>query len=187
MGLSIADAYYLKAKGASCGVYSDWEDVCEALNYALSYDEEHIPSLHLLAEIYAEHLGMFENAYNCLDTVIGIDPKNTEVYPKYAMYLIWRNNLERAEKLIHHAFKIEAISKAQLLWLLSYINETRGDYKTSIENLKLAKTNSYNDHYYGFMQDEEKRIKKKMQLLKPKAKKKKKSKKKKNRKTEASS
>ena len=56
MGLTIADTYFLKARGAACGIFSDWSEVCESLNYALSYDENHIASLCLLGEIYAEHL-----------------------------------------------------------------------------------------------------------------------------------
>lgn len=39
MGLTLADSYYLKAKAATGGFCSDWEEVCEALNYALSYDD----------------------------------------------------------------------------------------------------------------------------------------------------
>ncbi|GGD18246.1 tetratricopeptide repeat protein [Hyunsoonleella pacifica] len=174
MGLSIADAYYLKAKGASCGIFSDWDEVCEALNYALSYDENHCPSLCLLGEIYAEHLHMYDEAFNCFDKVIGIDPGNTEVYQMYAMYLIWRNKTERAEKLVKHALSIAEIGKAPLLWLLSCINETKGEYKVSLEHLKDAKVDSYNDRYFSYMQYEEKRIKKKIELSKPKAKKKKK-------------
>lgn len=183
MGLSIADAYYLKARGASCGIFSDWDEVCEALNYALSYDENHCPSLCLLGQVYAEHLHMYDEAFNCFDKVIGIDPENTEVYQMYAMYLIWRNKTERAEKLINHAFSVKEMGKAPLLWLQSYINETKGEYKTSIEKLKLAKADSYNDGYFNFMQNEEKRIKKKIELSKPKAKKKKKKAKKKGKKS----
>ena len=44
MGLTIADSYYLKAKGAIFGWFSDWNEACESLNYALSYDENHCPS-----------------------------------------------------------------------------------------------------------------------------------------------
>ena len=39
MGLTVADQYYLKASGAMGYFGSDWESVCESLNYALSYEE----------------------------------------------------------------------------------------------------------------------------------------------------
>ncbi|WP_353777021.1 tetratricopeptide repeat protein [Winogradskyella sp. 3972H.M.0a.05] len=174
MGLTIADAYYLKAKGASCGFFSDWEEVCEALNYALSYDENHCASLMLLGDIYAAQLSMYEDAFRCFDKVIAIDPNNIEVYGKYARYLIWANEVERAEKLITFASSIKAMDKAYILWLSAYLEDVKGQYENSLKLLKEAKQNCYNDGYFNFMSNEEKRIKKKMELEKPKKKKKKK-------------
>ncbi|MEO1033849.1 MAG: tetratricopeptide repeat protein, partial [Bacteroidota bacterium] len=171
MGLTIADAYYLKAKGASCGFFSDWDEVCENLNYALSYDETHCPSLMLLGEIYASNMIMYDKAYECFDKVISIDPKNTEVYGTYVKYLIWANDVERAEKLLVFALTLKEIDKAYLLWLSSYLEDVRGNYKVSLKFLKEAKKYCYSDAYFGFMQNEEKRIKKKIDLEKPKKKK----------------
>ena len=185
MGLTIADAYYLKAKGASCGFFSDWNEVCESLNYALSYDEAHCPSLLLLGEIYASQMGQFDKAYECFDKVISIDPKNTEVYGTYIKYLLWANDVERAEKLISFAMTIKAIDKAYILWLTTYLEDIKGNYKICLKHLKRAKKYCFSDGYFNFMQNEEKRIKKKIDLEKPKkeadskSKKKKKQKKKK--------
>ena len=182
MGLTIADAYYLKAKHASCGFFSDWNEVCENLNYALSYDEEHCPSLLLLGEIYASSLAMNEKAFACFDKVIAIDPKNTEVYGSYIRYLIWAKEIDRAEKLIAFALTIKGIDKAYILWLSAYLEDVKANYKQSLKLLKQAKKDCYNDGYFNYMQNEERRIKRKIELEKPKKKKSSNSKKKKKKK-----
>ena len=173
MGLTLADSYYLKAKGAMNGWCSDWEDVCEALNYALSYDENHCASLCLLGKIYAEYLSMPKEAFTCFDKVIAIDTNYEEVYPIYVKNLIINNEMNRAIKLISFSQSIKTIDKAQMYWLSSYLNETQGNYKVCLEALKDAKRHCYNDYYFNFMNDEDKRIKKKIELEKPKKKKKK--------------
>ena len=181
MGLTVADTYYLKAKGAMSGFYSDWQEVTESLNYALSYDEHHCAALCLLGQVYAEQFRNFTKAFECFDKVIASNTNYSKVYPDYARYLIWENELERAEKIIAFAYSIKSIDKAQLHWLSSYIAENKGAYKSSLKWLKKAKKEVYNDNYFYFMEDEEKRIEKKIKLDKPKKKKKskKKSKKKK--------
>lgn len=181
MGLTLADSYYLKAKAATTGFCSDWEEVCESLNYALSYDENHCASLCLLGEIYAKHLSLPDKAFECFDRVIAIDTSYEGVYYLYIKYLIWNRKLDRAGKLIDFALNIESIDKAQIKWLSSYIEETLGNYEACLEDLKEAKRHCYNDHYFDFMVDEQKRIEKKIKLNKTKdaSKKSKKSKKKK--------
>ncbi|NQX84829.1 MAG: hypothetical protein HRT67_02810 [Flavobacteriaceae bacterium] len=179
MGLTIADNYYLKAKGAMSGWCSDWEEVCEALNYALSYDENHCASLCLLGEIYDKHLSMPEKAFECFDKVIAIDTYYKEVYVVYITALIQNNQLDRATKLIAFAINIQHIVKAEIYRLSSCIEEIKGNYNICIRSLKKAKKHCYNDDDFYFLIEEEKRIKKKKALDKPKKKKKKSKKKKK--------
>lgn len=164
MGLTIADNYYLKAKDASGGFISDWGEVTESLNYALSYDENHCPSLCFLGEIYAEKLSQFDDAFEAFDKIIGIDTNYVDVYPRYIKYLIWQEQIERAEKLIRFAEKIKGIDVSQIYWLKAHIEDVNGNYKESIKLLKKAQVHVYNEHYFDFMDDERKRIKKKISL-----------------------
>lgn len=164
MGLTVADSYYLKAKAATGGFCSDWEEVCESLNYALSYDENHCASLCLLGEIYVKYLSTPEKAFECFDKVIAIDANYEEVYYMYIKYLIWYNEIERAKKLIDFSKTIKTISMAEIHWLSSYIEETLENYNTCLKHLKEAKKHCYNDNYYDFVIDEQKRIEKKMKL-----------------------
>ncbi len=172
MGLTIADSYYLKAHAATEIFGGDWEQICESLNYALSYDENHCPSLCLLGEIYVRNLFMPEKGFECFDKVIAINSDYDEVYTKYALCLIWSNEVERAKKLIKFAHSVKTIDSAQLYWLSSYVQETKNNYKKCLKLLKKAKSVIYNDDYLSFMESEEKRIKKKMKLEQPKSKKK---------------
>jgi len=169
MGLTIADTYYLKAKAASD---YDWDEVCESLNYALSYDENHCAALCLLGNVYARNLNQFAKAFDCFDKVIAIDSHYLDVYTDYAKYLIWADKTERASKLIDFAFTLKGISKGSLYWLSGYAAETKEDYKAALRHFKNAKKHSFNNDYFSFIVEEESRIKKKVKLNKPKVKKK---------------
>jgi len=173
MGLTLADSYFLKAKGAT-GYYSDWEEACESLNYALSYDENHCASLCLLGKIYAEHFSDYEKAFECFDKIIAIDNSFLEVYQLYAKYLIWADQIEKAQKLIAFAFTLKGIDKAEMYWLSAYALETIGRYKIALQQLKKAKFESYNENHSYFLGGEIKRIKIKIKLMDKKTKKSKK-------------
>ena len=178
MGLTVADSYYLKAKAATGGFCSDWEQVCEALNYALSYDENHSASLCLLGEIYARNLAMPDQAFECFDKVIANDTQFQEVYITYALYLIRYDEIARAKKLVAFAHTVKTVSKGKLLWVSAYIEETQENHKKGLSFIKQAKLHAYNYDYFSFIEDEEQRIKKKMKLIKKKKKAEKKGKKK---------
>ncbi len=179
MGLTIADTYYLKAKAAIGDFWGDWDEASESLNYALSYDENHCAALCLLGEIYARNLNQYTEAFECFDKVIAINSNFIAVYPKYANCLIWANEIERAFKLINFALTIKGVDKALLYCISAYGLEVSMNYKVAIKFLKEAKKHTYNDDYFSFIEDEEKRIKKKLKLGKSKVKKKKPSSKKK--------
>lgn len=165
MGLTVADSYFLKAKGATTGFYCDWEEACESLNYALSYDENHCAALCFLGKIYAEHFSDYQKAFECFDKVITIDNMYLEVYPFYGKYLVWADQIERAQKLIVYAFGLKGIDKSEMYWLLAYALETIGAYKMAIQNLKKAKLECYNENYTYFLKDEIKRVKAKMKFV----------------------
>ncbi len=186
MGLTLADSYYLKAKAASGGFGCDWGEVTESLNYALSYDENHCPSLCFLGKVYAENLSQFDRAFECFDKIIATDTNYTDVYPVYIKYLIWAEEIPKAEKLIEFAEKIKAIDISQLFWLKAYIEDINGNYKKSIKLLKKAQIYIYNEYYFDFMNDEKRRIKKKIALTTKKSQKKSKNKKKSNKKKKKS-
>jgi tetratricopeptide (TPR) repeat protein len=171
MSLNIADQYYLKAKGAMAGFCSDWEEACESISYAISYEENHCPSLCLLGTIQAKYLGNYEAAFENFDKCIAADITYVNVYPEYIKFLIWADEFSRAKQLLEFAKKIKSVSLAELYWNESYIHEVEKNYKQSLKSLKKAKQHIYNDNYMYFMEDEERRVRKKMKALKKKSKK----------------
>ena len=178
MGLTVADTYFLKAKGASDNYQGDWDEICESLNYALSYDENHCASLCFLGKIYAEQFLNYEKAFECFDKVIAFDQMYLVVYSLYGKYLIWADEIVKAQKLILFAFTLKGIDKSEMYWLSSYALESRGQYKLSLKMLKKAQLENYNTHHNYFLEDEVKRIKNKLKLIEKESEKKKSKKKK---------
>ena len=122
------------------------------MNYALSYDEAHCPSLCLLGEIYAKNLNQFSEAFACFDQVIATNSSYIDVYPIYVKYLIWADEQKRAQKLIDFALNLKGVGRGSLLQLSSYISETQGAYKASLRFLKAAKKESYNDSFFAYIE-----------------------------------
>ncbi len=180
MGITIADTYYLKAKGAYYGYTSDLEGACEALNYALSYDEKHNASLCLLGEIYAQQLGMPEKAFEYFDQIIANDVNYVEMYPIYIRFLIQNYELDRAENLLQFALKLKQADKANLYGLYGFLEEKKENFKKALQYFKNAKKYSFNGYFNTCMEEEVERVKKKRKLFETKksSKKRKKNKKK---------
>ena len=88
MGLNLADRYYLTAKSGASFYTPDWQEVCENLSYALSYNENHKSALTLLGKIYAKEFSDYEFAFECFDKVLGLDTNFYEVYYHYIRALI---------------------------------------------------------------------------------------------------
>ena len=168
MALNIADQYYLKAKGAMAGFCSDWEEACEAISYAISYDENHCPSLCLLGKIQAYYLNNYEEAFENFDKSIAANINYVQVYPEYIKVLIWADELPRAKQLLEFARKIKGVDLAELLWCEAYLLEMEYKYKQSLKCLKKAKTHTYNDDYTYFIENEERRIQNKLKKAKKK-------------------
>ena len=96
----------------------------------------------------------------------------------YGKYLIWADEIVKAQKLILFAFTLKGIDKSEMYWLSSYALESRGQYKLSLKMLKKAQLENYNTHHNYFLEDEVKRIKNKLKLIAKESEKKKSKKKK---------
>ena len=182
MGLSIAEQYYLKAKGAMSGFCPNWEEACESLNYALSYDEEHLPSLHLLGIIKSFYLNDHRASFEYFDKIITIDNTYSEVYLDYAYTLINAGKHMRATRLLTYCIQLNTVDKSSIYKAHAYLKEKQGLLKESIKLLKAARKHAYNSYYFDFLNKEIKRIKSKTKKKKKKKKKKAKIRKKKGKK-----
>ncbi len=179
MGLSKADNYYLKAKSAINDNWcSDWEEASEAINYALSYEPNHIPSLVLMGEIQGNFLKDYELAFAYFERAMVENPRYAGTYPSYISFLIKIEAFEKAKKLIEFAGTLKESEKTVLLVLEATILERKQQYKEAIKQLKKAKQHSYSEDSMTDVEASIKRIQKKL----PKKKKSENSKKKKQKK-----
>lgn len=133
MGLSLADEYYLKAVD---NYDFNLEGVVEPLNYALSYDEEHVPSLCLMARIKMDYLKDFKSARHYFELALIVDPNYIDIYKYYSKLLIWTGELDKAEQLIIKSMKVKGLSNVFRYRIRSNIYEYKGRPDLAIIEIK---------------------------------------------------
>ncbi len=158
----------------------DLEEVMEALNYALSYDEKNTMALTLMGRVYAEKLFKYEVAISYFKQALAEDINAFEVYIPYINTLLWNEDYKDAEDFIDFGLTVKGADKAMLYLKKAILKEQIKEYKKALTFIKLAKEHTYNSEFMSDIDIEKDRIKGK--ILKKKkvksAKKDKKSKKK---------
>jgi len=155
----------------------DLEEVMEALNYALSYDEKNTMALTLMGRVYAEKLYKYDEAISYFKQALSENINAFEVYTPYINTLLWNEDYKEAEDFIDFALKIKGSDKALLYLKKAILKEQVKEYKKALEFIKLAKENTYNSEFMADINTEKDRIKGKMPSKKKTSKKDKKKKK----------
>jgi tetratricopeptide (TPR) repeat protein len=159
MSITLADSYYLKA----LDLYPfELDQVTEALNFAISYDNDHAGAHCLLGKLNLYQLGKYREAEDHFEKALASDIENSETYYAYAELLIHIGEFGRAKKLIKYAYKIKGISVWRLKYYEGLIAEIKGDYLKAKKCMKLAYANSYRKNERVFLKDELERVKSKM-------------------------
>ncbi|WP_439129525.1 tetratricopeptide repeat protein [Polaribacter sp.] len=153
----------------------DLEEVIEALNYALSYDDKNTMALTLMGRVYAEKLYKYQEAIIYFKEALAENIKAFEVYEPYINTLLWNEDYKEAEDFIDFALKVKGADKAILYLKKAILKEQLGKYSSALLFIKKAKEFTYNVDFMIAVKENEDRIKEKQ----PKKKKSKKSKKKK--------
>jgi tetratricopeptide (TPR) repeat protein len=162
MSITLADSYYLKA----LDLYPfELDQVTEALNFAISYDNDHAGAHCLLGKLNLYQLGKYNEAEDHFEKALASDIENTETYYAYAELLIQIGEFGRAKKLIKYAYKIKGISVWRLKYYEGLIAEIKGDYLKAKKCMKLAYSDSYRKNERVFLKDELERVKSKMKSL----------------------
>jgi len=138
------------------------EELIESLNYALSYDEEHAPSLCLEARVQMEKLKKFRDAQHRFELALLSDPNYVETYKYYSKLLIWMGKLEQAEALINKAERIVGMPKVVIIQRRAAIYECAGKVDQAMKEVKKGKLLSGCLTFYTFFSNEEERLKKKI-------------------------
>lgn len=167
MNITQADQYFLKAYDA----YDyDIDELIESLNYALSYDEDHAPSLCLMGRIYMEKMKDFKAAQHCFEMALISNKEYVETYKHYSRLLIWMGQLEKAEALITKAEKIIGMPKIVTIQRKATIYEYAGKVDKAMDEVIKGKLLSGCASFYSFFDNEEARLKKKVNKKKKKRK-----------------
>ncbi len=163
MSISLADTYYLKA----LDLYPyELDQVTEALNFAISYDNDHAGAHCLLGMLNFYHLGKFREAEDHFEKALASDIDNTETYYSYADLLIQIGEFDKAKKLIKYAYRIKGINITRLKHSEGLIAEIKGNYSKAKKYMKLAFVSSYKKAERDFLMEELDRIKSKMKSQK---------------------
>jgi tetratricopeptide (TPR) repeat protein len=150
-----AETLYLKALS---NYPFDFNEVCESLNYALSYDPAYAPALVMKGKIYMNEKMSLTTARTCFEQALSSDPLFTETYIHYGELLLLTEQFEQLETLIDKSFKIPGISKSSMYVLRARLYERQKNYRNAILTLNLAAEESYNEEMDKIIEVDRKRI-----------------------------
>ena len=140
----------------------DLEEVMEALNYALSYDDKNTMALTLMGRVYAEKLFKYEEAISYFKQALAENINAFEVYIPYTNTLLWNEDYKEAEEFIDFGLTVKGSDKAMLYLKKAILNEQLKEYKKALSFIKLAKEHAYNSEFMSDIDIEKDRIKGKM-------------------------
>lgn len=174
MSITIGENYLLKAKEA----YGyDMDECVEALNYALSYDEESEQVWLLHGKVMMYYIKDYSSAEESFTQALSIEPRHSETFIEFVWLRINEARLADAQRLLYKALQIVKTDFAQLYRLQAVLLEYEGSYAEAIECLDMALDKTYNCSYQCFLEDEIKRLKNKKKRIAKRTKKSKKTKK----------
>ncbi|WP_298779031.1 hypothetical protein [uncultured Polaribacter sp.] len=140
----------------------DLEEVMEALNYALSYDDKNTMALTLMGRVYAEKLYKYDEAILYYKEVLSVNINAFEVYSHYINVLLWNEDVKDAEDFIDFALTVKGSDKAMLYSKKAVLNEQLKEYKIALSFIKQARVYAFNSEFIETINDQKVRIKGKM-------------------------
>ena len=159
MSITLADSYYLKA----LDLYPyELDQVTEALNFAISYDNDHAGAHCLLGMLNLYQLGKYREAEDHFERALASNIDYAETYYSYADLLIQMGEYGKAKKLIKYAYKIKGINVIRLKHIEGLIAEIKGNYVKAKECMKLAYLNSYKKVEREYLKEELDRVNSKL-------------------------
>lgn len=155
MSITLADTYYLKA----LNLYPyQLDQVIEALNYAISYDNEHAGAHYLLGMLNMYQLGKYSEAENHFEKALAGDINHADTYYSYIELLIQLREYDKAQNLINYAYNVKGINVPRLRHSEGLIAEIQGYLYKAKEYMKLAYNGSYRKAERDYLKDEMDRV-----------------------------
>lgn len=142
MDISQADQYFLKAE--SYYPYCS-EFVVENLSYALSYDENHVPSLVLTGRLQMDLLKNFKTAKHYFELALAFDADYVETYEHYSLLCLWTGDFAKAKQIIDQSISIKGMDLLRMRYRKAKMYELMGLHEIAKEEVnKLIKTSVNN-------------------------------------------
>lgn len=136
--MSLADQYYLKAMRFY--PYAP-DEVMEALDYALGYDNEHAPALCLMGCLQGLYLRDYTHAKHNFEMALLADPMYPETYLNYAQLLLETGDLVKAGDVLDRGASVPGISLLFLFQIKAAVREQKGEIEEAL--ITLGKAISY--------------------------------------------
>ena len=165
MSFTIGENYLLKALDA---YPFNMEAVCEALNYALSYDDENDMAWTLQGKVMLYHLKDQLGAEEAFQQALTLNMINHDALCELIWLYIDQERFKEAEKLLGIAKATKGVDIAMLFRTEAVILERKQKFTKAIACLDEALTHTYNKKYESFLKAEIKRIKAKRKRLEKK-------------------
>lgn len=158
---TIADQYYIKALGQ---YPYDLEEAIENLNYALSYNQEHIGANYLMGKLHQEQLNQYATAEDYYVTAMACDPHNHNVCLDYILLLILLKEFDKASALISYTQKLKGVDISKIKASKALIHENNNKYKKALKMYQKALLDVYDEELLTKIQEDIKRVKMKKKL-----------------------
>jgi len=159
--MTAADKYFLKAKDS---YPYEIDDALEALEYGLSYDDNHAGLLTLRGQIQYKDLCQYDLAAESFGLAIYHAPDYNEAYYHYIDLLTDTGDIIAAEQLIARALNVKGINKARIWHREALLYERQEMFTIALASLKNARLWTNDKDYSDRYAEEHKRIKKKMKM-----------------------
>ena len=162
MSLTLADIYFIKALDKYPFAL---EFTVENLNYALSYNPDHVAANCLMGQLYMEQLKDLNMAEHYIQRAISTDPENAEAYIHYIMLAFNMGDYVKAGKLISFAKTLKDSDRAQISYHEGLLYEQKRNYCKAIDCMNIALIESLNDEDRDLIKAAVSRIQNKMDSL----------------------
>ena len=158
---TIADQYYIKALDQ---YPYDLNETMENLNYALSYNKEHIGANYLMGKLHCEQLNQYIEAEEYYVAALASDPDNMKVCSEYTVLLIRMREFDKAKGLIAYTQKLKGVDISTIKAHKALINEYQLNYKKALKNYRKALLHAYDEDLINQINQDIKRVKMKKKI-----------------------
>jgi tetratricopeptide (TPR) repeat protein len=150
----------------------DLEQCVEKLQYVLG-GNDHAGANNLMGRVYHEELHDYKNAREYYHRALCIDHEYVETYYYYPFLLIEICDYKEAMRVLEVGFSLLQTDKARLYFIKAIFLEKQEQFKEAKICLKKAKYAALNNEHEYFVDNQLRRIDKKMKIGKKSTKKKK--------------